>query len=158
MNVTRVIVAATLLVMLSAWTASAQLLDRKALSLAEAKKIAAAAEAEAVKNKWNMVIAIVDDGGNLLFLERMDDVQLGSVEVAQGKARTSALFRRSTKIFEDAVKGGRNVVLNLTRDITPIQGGLPIVAGGRVIGAIGVSGATSEQDEQVAKAGADLVK
>jgi len=138
--------------------ASAQLLDRKAISLAEAKKIVAAAEAEATKNKWNVVIAVVDEGGNLILLHRMDDTQLGSVEVAQGKARTSAMFRRPTKVFEDGVKGGRNVILNLTRDITPIQGGVPVTVGGRAIGAVGVSGVTSEQDEQIALAGASVVK
>jgi len=137
---------------------SIKLLDRKAISLALAKEMVAAAEAEAARNSWNVVIAVVDEGGHLILLHRMDDTQSASVEVAQRKARTSAMFRRPTKMLEDAVKNGRTAVLNLAQDITPVQGALPVVSGGRVIGAVGVSGVNSDQDEQVAKAAVDLVK
>ncbi|MGE0407585.1 MAG: heme-binding protein [Candidatus Korobacteraceae bacterium] len=130
---------------------SAQLLEKKTLSLAAAKKMVDAAEVESAKNKWNMVIAILDDGGNLIELRRMDGTQLGSIEVAQAKARSALLFRRPTKAFADMVKGGNTGMMALPGAL-PVQGGLPIEADGKVIGSIGVSGATSEQDEQVALA------
>jgi uncharacterized protein GlcG (DUF336 family) len=131
----------------------AQLATKKALTLAAAKDIAAAAEAEAVKNKWNVVIAVVDDGGHLVYLQRMDETQIGSVEVAQEKARTAVRFKRPSKALEDAVAGGRNVVLRLPGAL-PVEGGLPLSADGKIIGAIGVSGVTSQQDGQIAAAGA----
>jgi uncharacterized protein GlcG (DUF336 family) len=122
------------------------------LTLEAAKAIAAAAYAEATKNGWNMAICVVDDGGHLLYLERMDGTQLASVQVAQDKARTAVLFKRPTKALEDAVAGGRTVLLKLS-GATPLEGGLPILVGGQVIGAIGVSGASASQDGQVASAG-----
>jgi glc operon protein GlcG len=140
-----------------AYPASAQLLDRKALSLAEVKKIAAAAEEEAVKNKWNVAIAIVDEAGNLLYFSKLDGTQVGSVNIAIGKAKTSAILRRPTLALEDAVKGGRTVLLAI-EGLTPLEGGVPIKTGDQVIGAIGVSGVTSQQDAQIAMAGASLVK
>ena len=121
-----------------------------------AKKMAAAAAAEAKKNGWPVCIAIVDYHGDLVYFERLDNTQLGSVSVAVDKARTAAKFKRSTKLFEDAVAGGRNAILRLG-DATPIQGGLPIVIDGKFAGAIGVSGVTSQQDGVVAKAGADAL-
>ena len=130
------------------------LADKKALTLVLAKRIAAAAEQAAVKNNWNMFIAIVDDGGNLMYLERMDDSQLGSQEVSIAKARSALLFKRPTKALEDAVSGGRIVVMTLPNAV-PVEGGLPLMAYGKVVGAIGISGATSPQDGIVAKAGAD---
>jgi glc operon protein GlcG len=130
------------------------LADKKALTLAAAKRIAAAAEQEAIKNKWNMFIAIVDDGGNLMFLERMDDAQLASQEVSVQKARSALLFKRPTKALEDAVTGGRIVMMALANAV-PVEGGLPLMAYGKVVGAIGVSGASSPQDGIVAKAGTD---
>ena len=133
-----------------------QLTTKKALTLDAARKIAAAAEAEAVKNGWNVVIAIVDDGGHLVYLQRMDQTQIGSVEVATEKARTAVRFKRPSKALEDAVASGRNVVLRLP-GATPVEGGLPLTADGTIIGAIGVSGVTSQQDGQIAKAGADIV-
>jgi len=136
------------------FTAGAQLTDKKALTLDAAKKIAAAAEAEAQKNKWNVVIAVVDDGGHLIYLQRMDTTQTGSVDVAIRKAQTAMSFKRPTKVFEDAVAGGRNALIALPGAL-PLEGGLPITAGGQVIGAIGVSGVTAQQDGQIAKAGAD---
>jgi glc operon protein GlcG len=130
------------------------LADKKALTLAVAKRIAAAAEQEAIKNNWNMFIAIVDDGGNLMYLERMDDSQLASLDVSIEKARCALLFKRPTKALEDAVSGGRIVVMKLANAV-PVEGGLPLMAYGKIVGAIGISGATSPQDGIVAKAGAD---
>lgn len=135
--------------------AGAQTSDKKVLNLDGARKIAAAAEAEAKKNNWNVVIAIVDDGGNLLYLQRMDGTQTGSIQVAIEKARTAQAFKRPTKALEDAVTGGRNVILAL--GVLPIEGGLPVKVGDQVVGAIGVSGVTAPQDGQIAKAGADTV-
>jgi glc operon protein GlcG len=125
---------------------------KKILTLEAAKLIATAAQAEAKKNSWNLVICIVDDGGHLMYLERMDGAQLASVQVAQDKARTAVLFKRPSKALEDAVAGGRTVVMKLAGAI-PVEGGIPIMAGPQLIGAIGVSGASSSQDGQVAAAG-----
>ena len=129
-----------------------ELATKKALTLEAAKAIAAAAQAEAKKNNWNMVICVVDDGGHLIYLERMDGTQLASVQVAQDKARTAVLFKRPSKALEEAVAGGRTVVMKLA-GATPVEGGIPIMAGAQLIGGIGVSGASSPQDGQVAAAG-----
>ena len=137
-------------------TASAQLADKKALTLAGAKKLAAAAEAEAAKNNWRVVIAIVDDGGHLVYLERIDETQTGSIDVAIAKARGAVAYKRPTKVFEDLVAGGRNVIMTLPHAM-PIEGGLPLVVDGKLVGGIGVSGVTSQQDGQIAKAGADAL-
>jgi glc operon protein GlcG len=134
----------------------AQLANKKAMTLELAKKISAAAETEAVKNKLTSVISILDDGGNLIYLERMDNAQLGSIEVATGKARTAVYFKRSTKIYEDQVSGGRNLLLGVP-NIVPVEGGLPLLIDGQVIGAIGVSGGTPQQDGLVAKAGTEVL-
>jgi glc operon protein GlcG len=134
--------------------ASAQLADKKALTLDAAKKIAAAAEAEAKKNNWNVVIAIVDDGGHLLYLQRMDGTQTGSIEVAMKKAQTAMSFKRPSKVFEDAIAGGRTALIAL-HGALPLEGGVPVTVGGQIIGAIGVSGVKSTEDGQIAKAGAD---
>ena len=148
---------ATLLITLAlAATSSAQLADKKALTLAVAKKMAAAAEAEAVKNSWRMVIAVVDDGGHLIYLQRADEALAGSIEVAIQKAKSAAMFRRPTKAFEDAVAGGRNALLGLTGAV-PIEGGVPIMLDGKLLGAVGVSGGSAAQDGQVAKAGVDAL-
>lgn len=133
--------------------ASAQLLDKKTLTLETAKK---AAEAEAAKNKWKMVIAVVDDAGNLVYLQRMDDAQIASIEIATGKAGTAVRYKRPTKALEDAIAGGRNAFLNLPH-ATTLEGGIPIVLDGRIIGAVGVSGELAARDAQVAKAGVDAV-
>jgi glc operon protein GlcG len=130
----------------------AKLLTKKALSLEAAKEIAEAAAAEAKKNQWTMVICIVDDGGHLIYLERMDGTQIGSVVVAQEKAATAVRFKRSTKVLEEAILGGRTVLLRMP-DALPVEGGLPIIVEGQVIGAIGVSGGTSQQDAVVGTAG-----
>lgn len=130
------------------------LADKKALTLAAAKKIAAAAEQVALKNNWSIFIAIVDDGGNLMYLERMDDSQLASQEVSIQKARSALLFKRPTKALEDTVAGGRLVIMSLANAI-PVEGGLPLMAYGKIVGAIGISGASSAQDGIIAKAGVD---
>lgn len=154
----KVIFTASLLlsVYLLAAPASAQVADTKALTLEGAKNIAVAAEAEARRNNWNVVIAIVDAGGHMVFLQRMDETQAGSIDIAIKKAQTSALFKRPTKAFEDGVAGGRNALLSL--DILPLEGGLPIVVDGRYIGGIGVSGVTSEQDGVIAQAGLNALR
>lgn len=133
-------------------TALAQVVEKKALSLAAAKKIAMAAEAEAKAKGARVVIAVVDESGNLLLLERLDDTQVASVEVGIGKARTAAIFRRPSREFEEQIKNGRVAALALT-GATPLQGGVPIVYEGKVIGAIGVSGETPKEDEDIAIVG-----
>ncbi len=138
---------------LTASFAQAQLATKKALTLDAAKKIAAAAQAEAIANKWTMVIAIVDDGANLVYLEKTDGTQIGSIDVAQNKARSAVRYKRPTKAFEDALVGGRQAILSLPGAI-PVEGGIPLMIDGVVLGAIGVSGATSAQDGQVATVGA----
>ncbi len=142
--------------MLAGMAHSADLATKKSLTLAAAKKIAASAEAEAAKNHWCVVIAIVDDGGNLLYLQRMDGTQIGSIDVAIAKAGSAFRFKRPTKVFEDAVKGGRHAILKLP-GATPVEGGLPIVLDGEILGAIGVSGVQSFEDAQIAQAGLDVV-
>ncbi len=132
--------------------AAAQFVDKKTLSLATAKKIAAAAEAEAAKNKWTMAIAVLDDGGHLIYLERMDGTQIGSIQVAQAKARTAVQFKRPTKDFEDAI-AANHLALITVEGIIAIRGGLPVVVDGNAVGAIGVSGGDPQQDEQCAEAG-----
>jgi glc operon protein GlcG len=127
------------------------------VGLDQAKKIAAGAVAEANKNSWRVCIAIVDTHGLLKYYEMMDDTQTGSATVAIDKARTAAMFRRPTRMFEDAIAGGRTAIIGMG-GVTPLEGGLPIVANGKVIGAVGVSGLTSPQDAQVAQAGLDTLK
>jgi uncharacterized protein GlcG (DUF336 family) len=122
------------------------------LTLEAAQKMAVAARAEATSHGWAMVIAIVDDGANLLYLERMDNALIGSIGVAQEKAQTAVRFKRPTKAFEEAIAGGRTVLLKLGGAL-PIEGGLPVVVDGHVIGGIGASGATSAEDGRVAAAG-----
>ena len=133
------------------------LATKKVLTLDAAKQIAAAAHEEARKNHWTMAICIVDDGAHLLYLERMDGTQIASVIVAQDKAATAVRFKRPTKALEEVVAGGRLVAMKLA-GATPIEGGLPIVVEGEVIGGIGVSGATSPEDGQVAAAGLAVLK
>lgn len=127
------------------------------VGLDQAKKIAAGAVAEANKNNWKVAIAIVDTHGFLKYYEMMDDTQTASATVAIDKARTSAMFRRPTKMFEDGIAGGRHALLGM-KGALPIEGGLPIAVNGKCIGAIGVSGLTSPQDAQVAQAGLDAIK
>jgi len=129
------------------------MLIRKTLSLADAKKIAAAASAKAVAEGWTVVIAVHDHGGHLIYLERADGTQLGSVIVAQEKSRTALMFKRPTKALEDTVLAGRVHMMSLP-GITSVEGGLPLMLDGEILGSIGVSGVQSSQDGQVAAAGA----
>jgi len=129
------------------------------VSLEIAKKVAAPAIAEATKNNWTVAVALVDPGGNLVYYEKMDNTQLGSANVAVDKARCAALFKRPTKAFQDALAaGGDSVRILRLQGVVPVEGGIPLVVEGKIIGAIGVSGATSAQDAQCAKAGAETLK
>ncbi|MCU0624422.1 MAG: heme-binding protein [Gemmatimonadaceae bacterium] len=133
-------------------TLSAQLADAKALTAGAVKKILAAAEAKAAENKWNVAIAVVDPGGDLLGFVRLDGASAGTAQVSVGKAKTAAKFGRPTKVYADRVLADTLTFLSVDGVYT-LQGGLPIIVNGRVIGAVGVSGVTSAQDEQVAAAG-----
>jgi glc operon protein GlcG len=118
-----------------------------------AKKIAAPAIAEARKNQWSMAVAIVDISGDLVYFEKMDDTQAGSVDVSIAKARSAARFKRATKVFQDGVAaGGEGLRILALTGAVPIEGGVPLVVGGKIVGAIGVSGGTSQQDGVVAAA------
>ena len=126
------------------------------ITLEAAKKVMAAAEAEAVKNNWSMAIVILDSTGHMVMLHKLDNTQYGSIGIAEDKANTALNFRRPSKVFEDLVaQGGIGMRTLGLRGATPIDGGFPIIADGKVIGAIGVSGAAGTQGAQVAKAGAD---
>jgi len=139
--------------------AESQTAQKKALTLEGAKKVIAAAVAEAKKlNAPGGAIAVVDDGGNLMAVERLDGTFAAGANISIGKARTSALFKRPTKAFEDIINKGRTAMTSLS-DFTPLQGGVPIIADGHIVGAIGVSGAASaQQDEELASAGAAALK
>ena len=124
------------------------------ITLEQAKKVLAGAEAEAMKNKWSMVIAVLDSGGNLVALHRLDGTQFGSIDVAKDKAYSAVAFRRPTKVFQDLLaQGGANTRLLGLRGASMLDGGIPIVVDGKLIGAVGASGGTGEQDAQVARAG-----
>lgn len=126
---------------------------KSVLSTADVKKIAAAAEAEALANNWAVTIAIVDDGGHLLSLQRLDGAAPLTAHIAPAKAKTSAMGRRETKIYEDIINNGRTAFLSAPYIDGMLEGGVPVVVDGQVIGAVGVSGVKSEQDAQIAKAG-----
>jgi glc operon protein GlcG len=129
------------------------------ISLENAKKAAAAAMAEAAKNHWNMAVAVVDPNGTLVYYEKMDNTQLGSANVAVDKARSAALFKRPTKAFQDALTGSPAGIRILGLEgAVPVEGGVPILADGKIVGAIGVSGANSDQDGQCAQAGVATIK
>jgi uncharacterized protein GlcG (DUF336 family) len=128
----------------------------ESIGVETARKAAAAAIAEGKKNGWRVAVAIVDTHGDLVYFERIDGTQYGSLHVAQEKARSSAQYKRPTKAFEDAVKGQSVNTLGLPGAL-PLEGGLPILAGDHIVGAIGVSGATSPQDGQCARAGAEAI-
>lgn len=130
--------------------------DKIILTLDDAKKIAAGAEAEARRNEWQVVIVIVDDGGHLLYLQRLDQTQFGSIDVAIEKARAAIAFRRPTKVWEENIAKGQLRYLNLPGTL-PIEGGLPIIVDDQFVGAIGVSGVRSFQDAQIAQAGIDAL-
>jgi glc operon protein GlcG len=137
--------------------ARAQLADAKILTLQAAKTILAAAEAEARKNGWNVSIAVVDAHGELLAFERMDDAALTTVAISQGKALTAARYKRPSRAIDSSVAAGR-VQMMAFPGVMPVEGGVPIIVNGKYVGGVGASGATSAQDAQVAKAGADTVK
>ncbi|MSQ65948.1 MAG: heme-binding protein [Limnohabitans sp.] len=126
-------------------------MDKKALTLDAALKITAASLVEARANNWNVIIAVVDEGGHLITLNRMETAQYGSIDVAIGKAKTAAAFRRPTKVLEDVAKN--RPTLSTIANAYLLEGGVPITYNGQVIGAVGVSGVTSQQDAQVAEAG-----
>jgi glc operon protein GlcG len=151
--------AVVLTLALSALGASAQQRPPygAAINLETAKKVGTAAVAEAKKNNWNVAVAVVDNHGMLVYYEMLDDTQTASANIALEKARTSATYRRPTKELEDGIAAGRNAILGLPGS-TPVEGGLPLVVGGKMIGAIGVSGVTSPQDGVVAKAGTEALK
>jgi glc operon protein GlcG len=129
------------------------------INLDSAKKAAVPALAEAKKNNWTMAIAIVDAGGTLVYFERLDNTQTGSAQVAINKARSAAQFKRPTKAFQDALAaGGEGLRILRLEGAVPVEGGIPLVMDGKIVGAIGVSGGTSVQDAQCAKAGADALK
>jgi uncharacterized protein GlcG (DUF336 family) len=127
------------------------------INLATAKKIAWAAAKEANRIKINAIIAIVDAGGHLIYLERFDKAQFGSIDVAVHKARCSVAYKRPTKTFEEAVNSGKISLLTLD-DICTVEGALPIIQGGKIVGAIGVSGGTSQEDGQIATSGVSALK
>jgi len=129
------------------------------ISIENARKVMNAAEAEALKNNWAVVICIIDAGGNLVMLHRHDNVQLSSIEISQGKAKTALMFKRPSKVLDDAISsGGAGLRFLALKEIVPLEGGIPIVAEGKIIGAIGVSGVLSAQDAQIARAGIDALK
>lgn len=129
------------------------------IGLENAKKAVAPAIAEAKKNNWTMAVSIVDTAGNLVYFEKMDGTQIASVNVSIEKARTAAMFKRATKAFQDQLAaGGDGLRILGLPGATPVEGGIPLVMDGKIVGAIGVSGATSAQDGQCAKAGADTLK
>jgi glc operon protein GlcG len=155
----RIIITALIVLSVAALT-NAQTVEKKALTIDGAKKVIAGAVAYAKKNNApGGVIAVVDDGGNLMALERMDGTFAAGANISIGKARTAALFKRPTKVFEDTIKSGRTALIALPDALfTPLQGGIPIVIDGQIVGAVGVSGAASaQQDEEIAIAGANVV-
>jgi glc operon protein GlcG len=133
------------------FSSNAQLLDKKTLSLEAANKIIAGAMIEAKANNWSVDIAIVDEGGHLLSFQRMDGASIGAIDAAIGKARTSSIYRRPTKALEEAAKT-RPAIVTLPNSVQ-LQGGVPIIVNGQIVGAVGVGGVTSQQDEQIAEAG-----
>jgi uncharacterized protein GlcG (DUF336 family) len=129
------------------------------ISIENAKRAAAPAIAEARRNNWMMAVAIVDPAGDLVYFERMDNTQTASVNIAQDKARSAAMFKRPTKAMQDVVAGGGDGLRFLAlRGATPVEGGIPLMMEGKIVGAIGVSGGTSQQDAQCASAGVAVLK
>lgn len=127
--------------------------NKKCLTLEDVKIIASGCESEALRQNWAVTIAIVDDGGHLMWLQRLDGAPLTSMQIATGKAHTSAMGRRASKVYEDVVASGRNAFLSIPGGFTFVEGGEPIVVDGEIVGAVGVSGVKSPEDAQVARAG-----
>jgi uncharacterized protein GlcG (DUF336 family) len=135
-----------------------QLPTKRVVTLDAARKVAAAAEAEARKNNWNVSIAVVDDAGHLVLFERMDGAKLVAIDIAIRKARTAVYFQGETKGLEEEVtKGGRTALLPI-EGFMPLEGGVPLKSGGQIVGAVGVSGVTGQQDAQCALAGAAVIR
>jgi len=149
-------VVTVVLALFLAGTGWGEPLLKKSLSLEDARKAGAAAAVEAKKNKWNVAIAVVDDGGYLLYFERLDETLIASADLAIGKARTAVIYKRPSKALEDALNGGSYAILAYPNTV-PREGGLPILIDGKVAGGIGVSGVKSSEDAQVAKAGVDAL-
>jgi uncharacterized protein GlcG (DUF336 family) len=162
MNIIKTVVAVGAITFVGALTAVAQQPPSPygaPMSLDTAKKAMAASEAEASKNNWPVAIAILDTTGSLIMLQKLDNTQTGSVEIAIGKARTALDFRRPSKALQDVVAGGgAGLRLLSVRNMLALEGGVPVIVDGKVVGAVGVSGVTSEQDAQVAMAGAAAAK
>ena len=152
-----VLVLAILSSLTTAYAEQGLVIEKKVLSLAAARKIVAAAEAEANARGVGVVIAVVDSSGTIIELTRMDTAQVASVNVGIGKARTAAIYRRPSRDFEEQIKSGRIAALALA-DATPLQGGVPVLVDGKVVGAVGVSGDTPQVDEAIAIAGAAAVR
>jgi glc operon protein GlcG len=150
------IVVAVLSGVIPAIGQSVPLVEKKSIGLAAAKKMVAAAESEAAKNKWTLSISVVDDGGNLVFFERMDGAHLSTIAISQGKARTAAQYQTATRGLEDGLSKGKTQMLSLP-NATMLQGGLPVIVDGKVVGGIAASGAKGEEDEQCSQAGIDAL-
>jgi glc operon protein GlcG len=162
MTTLKTIAGALLLALVTALPARAQTVPPPygpPITIEAARKIMAGAEAEAGKNNWPVVIAIIDSGGHLVMIHRHDNVQLSSIEISQGKAKTALMFKRPSKVLDDAISsGGTGLRFLALKDIVPLEGGIPIVVDGKIVGAIGVSGVLSAQDSQIARAGIDALK
>jgi glc operon protein GlcG len=151
------LLAAAALILAASSGAFAQVAQKKVLTLEGARRVIAAAQAEARKNNATGVVAVVDDGGNLIALERLDGTFAAGANISIGKARTAVLFKKPTKFFEDVIKNGRTAMVSV-KYFTPLQGGIPIFSDGQVVGGVGVSGASSaQQDEELALAGAAAI-
>jgi glc operon protein GlcG len=157
MKNTHRILAGALVALAAAGAARGQVMQKKTVNLEGARKVIAAAQAEARKSNATGVVAVVDDGGNLIALERLDGTFAAGANISIGKARTAVLFKKPTKFFEDVIKNGRTAMVTVEH-FTPLQGGIPIVVDGQVVGGVGVSGAASaQQDEELAIAGAAAI-
>ena len=156
---TRILVASAMVIVggqLFAQSDTRLTLDKKVLTLSAARRVVAAAEAEATKRGLGVVIVVVDDSGTVIELSRMDAAQIASVNVGIGKARTAAIYRRPSRVFEEQIRDGRIAALALA-DATPLQGGVPILIDSKVVGAVGVSGDSPQVDEEIAIAGAKAI-
>ena len=162
MRMLKTLIGACILALLAAAPARAQTTPPPygpPIGIDAARAVMAAAESEAAKNNWAVVISIIDSGGNIVMLHRHNDVQLSSIEISQGKAKTALMFKRPSKVLDDAIAGGGAGLRFLAlKDIVPLEGGVPIVLDGKIVGAIGVSGVLSSQDAQIARAGIDALK
>jgi uncharacterized protein GlcG (DUF336 family) len=162
MTTLKMFVCAGVLALLGVFPARAQTVPPPygpPIGIENARKVMAAAEAEAAKNNWAVVIVIIDSGGHIVMLHRRDDVQLSSIEISQGKAKTALMFKRPSKVLDDAISGGGPGLRFLAlKDIVPLEGGMPILIDNKIVGAIGVSGVLSAQDSQIARAGLEALK